>query len=176
MKKLTEKFIKGLRGEDLHIFYNLFFLLELSDPDFLDEIVENYKKDDEDFFRLFHKSFRQCDIFDGDRLTAITYPKRTDENIKRRGELLKLREIYRRNYDINGKFESLKNDDEYENDETYINWGTELGIVSKLCSTISMDPEPIVGHLDSIFYQSIANDEKDGLYNYMFKFFKTNIK
>jgi len=73
MNTLTDKFLRGLhRGSGLHAYWNLFSLLEISDPSFLDEIVENYKIDPEDYFRVFHKTFRQCDVFTED-FAVISY-------------------------------------------------------------------------------------------------------
>lgn len=178
---LTNDFIGGLRkrpnGVDMHIYYNLFELLEMSDPNFLEEIIENYKKDNEDFFRIFHKMFRQGDIFDSDRISSIIYPLRTPELQKRKNEVMGLRQKYRRNYDDDGKFESLKSEDEYENDVTYIELGKELGVLAQKLSKISIDfDNPITGHLDSIFYETISRDDKDTLYVYMRNFFDKNIK
>jgi len=70
----TDNFINGLRKNerhDTHVFFNLFSLLQLSDENFLDVFIENYKKDYEVLFGVFHKTFRQCDVFNDDKITCI---------------------------------------------------------------------------------------------------------
>jgi hypothetical protein len=173
----TDKFIRGLRnnpdGVDMHIYYNLFSLLHISDSNFLERIYDEYKEDSEDFFRVFHKTFRQCDVFDDSKITSITYPTRTEEVKKDRRIVSDTRMKYRRNYDDNGKFESLKEPSEYESDEFYINLGKELGRLSRLIFKIEKDfDNPITGHLDSIFRETINRDLKGELYQYMAKFLK----
>lgn len=169
--EITEKFISGLRRNqktDTHIYYNLFSILNLSDPDFLDYIYDEYKKDDEDFFRVFHKTFRQCDVFSDEKISAITRVGFTDEERLRRNELSELRKYFRREDDKR----TLKPDITYENDAEYKDWGYELRRIIRKGSRILMQEENITGHLDSIFYQTIANDNKGNLYEYMRTFFK----
>ena len=164
MKELTEKFVLGLRRNqisDTFIYYNIFSILQHTNPEFLQEPMENYEKHPDDWFRLFHKSIRQYDYFNSDFVGLI---KRniTEEELEFRSKLQKLRREFRKS-----------NPDEYKNDELYISYGKKLFALNYKMNTYIRQEENISGHLDSILYELISNG-KDELYQYMNKFFKDN--
>jgi hypothetical protein len=168
LKDLTQDFIKGLRNNrssDTFIYWNLFTILEHDHPGFLHEIIENYKEDPEDFFRRFHKSLRQWDVF-GDHYAVYRNGVPTEEDEKRRKEILKWRKIFRRIHN---------NDDSVYEMEEYKESTKELQHVSRELRKMYV-VERIGGHLDSIFYETIARDTDGKLYQYMNDFFKKNIK
>lgn len=96
---LEEKFLEELRKErndrgEIPYMWALFNMLFVTDPNFLQNTVDNYKNDPEDYFRKWHKGFRQWDNFQG---AYIEKPNGdlTDEEVERREEVLRLRRKYR---------------------------------------------------------------------------------
>jgi hypothetical protein len=63
---LEEKLISSLHGDHRgFIYFNLLSILEINDPLFLRHLVDEYKKDKDssEWFVHFHKSLRQCDVY-----------------------------------------------------------------------------------------------------------------
>ena len=166
---LEEKFLDSLRkrADDkkpkLFIYWNLFSILHLGDPNFLEHIVDEYKQapDDNWWFINFHKALRQCDYF-SDSL-CMAKPIITDEENKRRNEILSKRAKIRRELDF----------DEGSKETEYYSLGSELGQLNRKHTTYNR--ESISGHLDSILHQCIRNGD-DELFNFMGDFFKENIE
>ena len=165
---LEEKFLDSLRKKSdkkpkLFIYWNLFSVLHLGDPDFLEYIVTEYKQAPEDswWFVNFHKALRQCDYF-GDSL-CMTNSVITDEENKRRNEILSLRAKIRRTAEF-----------DVESKETeYYSLGLELGVLNRKNTTYNRTS--ISGHLDSILYQCISNGN-DELFDFMGEFLKENVE
>lgn len=173
MKTLTEKFIDGLRNNrkpDTFVYWNLFTLLEMTKPDFLKYIIDEYKKDNEDFFRVFHKSMRQCDFFGDDYMVVENRPL-TEDEYERRKELIKERKEMRKNFGG----ETIEEQDKIYDVPEYIKSGKELGRLN-LKQNRKHIVDSIGGHLDSIFYQTITSDNKGSLYEYMTSFFELELK
>lgn len=167
LENLARDFIKGLRdnrSSDTFIYWNLFSMMEVGHPDFLEDIIENYKEDSEDFFRKFHKSLRQWDVF-GDEYIVYKYGELTEENRKRREEILAWRRKQRRENDDDSVYET----------EEYKKSTKELRDVSKELGKMYV-VDRIGGHLDSIFYETIARDNDGDLYKYMNSFLKKNLQ
>lgn len=165
-----EKFLSDLRGsknEKLFIYWNLFSILHLGDPDFLEHIIDEYKQSSEDswWFINFHKALRQCDYFSNSLCLAES--KITKEETQRLNSVLLQRSRIRREYQKNGINES-----EIENEE-YINLGLELR--SLKIKQNSHERTSIAGHLDSILYECISNGN-DELFDFMSEFLKENVK
>lgn len=165
-----EKFLSDLRGsknEKLFIYWNLFSILHLGDPDFLEQIVTEYKRAPEDswWFIYFRKALRQCDYFSNSLCLAES--KITKEETQRLNTVLLQRSRIRREYEKNGINES-----EIRNDE-YINLGLELRALKLKQS--SYERTSIAGHLDSILYECISNG-KDELFDFMSGFLRENVE
>lgn len=161
-----EKFLSDLRGsknEKLFIYWNLFSILHLGDPDFLEHIIDEYKQSPEDswWFINFHKALRQCDYF-SDSL-CLSESKITSEEAKRMNQVLFLRSRIRRASDIN--------EVDVDNPE-YIKLGDELKILRTKQN--SHERTSIAGHLDSILYECISNGN-DELFDFMREFLE-NVK
>jgi hypothetical protein len=167
-KTLEEKFLDTLRKKSddkepkLFIYWNLFSILHLGDPNFLEYIVIEYKQapDDNWWFINFHKALRQCDYF-SDSL-CMTKSIITEGENKRRNEILSRRAKIRREADF----------DEENKETEYYSLGIELGQLNKKHTTYNR--ESISGHLDSILHQCIRNGN-DELFNFMRDFFKENV-
>jgi hypothetical protein len=167
---IEEKFLSELRkskNEKLFLYWNIFSILHLGDPDFLEHIIYEYKRAPEDswWFINFHKALRQCDYFSNSLCLAES--KITKEETQRLNSVLLQRSRIRREYEKNGINES-----EIENEE-YINLGLELR--SLKTKQISYERTSIAGHLDSILYECIRNS-KDELFRYMEEFLKENVE
>lgn len=162
---IEEKFVEQLRESDTWIYYNLFSILLLTNPDFLQHVVEEFKNHPDDWFRVFHKSFRQWDVFNSDKL-RIVKPAISDKEIAYRKEL----GTFRRDYRNSDNFD--------ENNEEYVKKGKALFALNYKLHTlkIAIDEGEIGGHLDSILWQTISNDSKGVLYEFMDKFLKINVK
>lgn len=75
----------------------MFSILYLGNPNFLEEVAKDYKlysdeKYDGEWFRLFHKTFRQCDIFSDD-ICFVNRRITEKENIERNEILSKRKKI-----------------------------------------------------------------------------------
>lgn len=165
---IEERFLDALRKKSdnepkLFIYWNLFSILYLGDPDFLEYIVTEYQQapDDSWWFINFHKALRQCDYF-SDSL-CMTNPIITDEENKRRNEILSTRAKIRREADF----------DETNRETEYYSLGIELGQLNRKNTTY--ERTSISGHLDSILYQCIKNGN-DELFNFMQKFLAKNVE
>lgn len=167
---LEEKFLSDLRGSrdsKLFIYWNLFSILHLGDPDFLDHMIEEYKQSQQSpvdnwWFTNFHKALRQCDYF-SDSL-CLSESSITDADAKRMGQILTLRSRIRREKDIEGIDIS---------DPEYIKLGEELRILRTKQN--SHERTSIAGHLDSILYECISNGN-DELFDFMREFLKENVE
>jgi hypothetical protein len=165
---LEEKFLDSLRKKSdnepkLFIYWNLFSILHLGDPDFLEYIVTEYQQapDDSWWFINFHKALRQCDYF-SDSL-CMTNSIITDEENKRKNEILSIRAKIRReaDFDVNNR------------ETEYYSLGVELSQLNRKNTTY--ERTSISGHLDSILYQCIKNGN-DELFNFMWKFLAKNVE
>ncbi len=165
---IEERFLDDLRKKSdkepkLFIYWNLFSILHLGDPDFLEYIVTEYQQapDDSWWFINFHKALRQCDYF-SDSL-CMTNSIITEEEDKRRNEILSIRAKIRREADF----------DETSRETEYYSLGIELGQLNRKNTTY--ERTSISGHLDSILYQCIKNGN-DELFNFMRKFLAKNVE
>jgi hypothetical protein len=165
---LEEKFLDSLRKKSdnepkLFIYWNLFSILHLGDPDFLEYIVTEYQQAPEDswWFINFHKALRQCDYFSDSLCMANSII--TDEENKRRNEILSIRAKIRReaDFDVNNR------------ETEYYSLGVELSQLNRKNTTY--ERTSISGHLDSILYQCIKNGN-DELFNFMGKFLAKNVE
>jgi hypothetical protein len=165
---LEEKFLDSLRKKSdnepkLFIYWNLFSILHLGDPDFLEYIVTEYQQapDDSWWFINFHKALRQCDYFSAS--LCMTNSIITDEENKRRNEILSIRAKIRReaDFDVNNR------------ETEYYSLGVELSQLNRKNTTY--ERTSISGHLDSILYQCIKNGN-DELFNFMWKFLAKNVE
>jgi len=167
---LEEKFLSDLRGSrdpKLFIYWNLFSILHLGDPKFLDYMVEEYKKEPSEgwWFLGFHKALRQCDYFSSS--LCLSESKISPDESKRLNAVLLQRSRIRGEHNKNGINES-----EILNEE-YIQLGLEL---KSLKSKQNIhERTSISGHLDSILYECISNGG-DELFNFMSDFLKMNIQ
>jgi len=166
---IEEKFIDSLRKKSdrdpkLFIYWNLFSILHLGDPDFLEHIIDEYKQAPEDswWFINFHRALRQCDYF-SDSL-CLSESKMSKDEAKRMNQVLILRSRIRRANDIN--------EVDADNPE-YIKLGEELKILRTKQN--SHERTSIAGHLDSILYECISNGN-DELFDFMSEFLKENVK
>jgi hypothetical protein len=164
-----ENFLEALRKKsnnepNLFIYWNLFTILHFGDPDFLEHIVDEYKRFPEDnwWFINFHKALRQCDYF-SDSL-CFSESLITQEESKRINTILFLRSRIRREMNL----EDLDIDD-----PEYLKLGEEL---SKLRRKSQIHQRTsISGHLDSILHQCISHG-KDELFNFMRSFLVENVE
>lgn len=166
MENLTNKFVGGLRRNeisDTFIYYNMFSILQITNPDFLEEIMTNYETHPDDWFRIFHKSLRQFDFFNSDRISYTRWDNQTSkEEEQERNDILNFRKQFRRTHD----FDEMNNE--------YTEKGKRLGVINRKRNVLVKDnDENVSGHLDSILYELISSG-KDELYHYMNKFFKEN--
>jgi hypothetical protein len=163
---LEEKFLSDLRGskdQKLFIYWNLFSILHLGDPDFLEHIVDEYRRAPEDswWFINFHKALRQCDYFSNS--LCLSESSITDDEAKRMGQILFLRSRIRRENNM---------EDTDITDPEYIKLGEELRILRTKQN--SHERTSIAGHLDSILYECISGGE-DELFDFMREFLKANV-
>jgi hypothetical protein len=189
---LEMNFVEGLRrreypynpNADLHIFYNLFSIYSFSYPNFLEEVIENFKQYPDDWFRLFHKSLRVADVFQPDRVALVT-PYITDAEKNKRWELInELKKMRKENEELIKPYEDKYNANEikysglregYYKIPNYRETEMELRKLNTKMSLYRLDESNrISGHLDSIFWQAISNDKGD-LYEYMNKFLELNV-
>ena len=166
MKELTNKFVQGLRSNeitDTFIYYNIFSILQNTNPNFLELPMENYEKYPDDWFRLFHKSMRNSDFFNGDKISFTRWENRaTKVEEQEREDILNYRSKFRRTHDFD------------EMDKEYLEKGKRLGEINRKRNILVRDNnENVSGHLDLILYELISSGE-DELYHYMNKFFNKN--
>lgn len=168
-----EKFIDELRKKSdrepkLFIYWNLFSILHLGDPDFLEHIVDEYKQSPEDnwWFINFHKALRQCDYF-SDSL-CLSKSGITNDEARRINQILTLRSR------IRSRIRRENDTDEINvTDPEYIKLGEELRILKTKQHT--HERTSIAGHLDSILHECISNGN-DELFNFMREFLKENVE
>lgn len=165
---IEEIFLDALRKKSdkepkLFIYWNLFSILHLGDPDFLEHIVMEYQQAPEDswWFINFHRALRQCDYF-SDSLCMNRSTITKDES-SRRNEILLRRARIRREADF----------DENDKETEYYSLGIELGQLNRKNTTY--ERTSISGHLDSILYQCISNGN-DELFNFMREFLAKNVE
>lgn len=184
--ELKKKFMDGLRADsNLHIFWNLFSILELSYPDFLDEIVRDYKEYPEDWFCLFHKRFRQYDLIDSYRIATIN-PYITKEERQERINLIRemsaIKKMFNEKYpELQELYKSggLENSGvlaEHEPElSKYLEMKTRRGVLNQKDKLFTIDENnPVAGYLDSIFWIRISEDD-GSLYEYIDEFLESNL-
>ena len=141
-KALKERFSK----DDLSFLYQkLFFGIFISEKD-LHEILEYYRtvflEEPTDWFRQFHKSIRQTDFFQGSYVKFVD--SLTEEEIKRRSEIL----------DIRSKFRRANKDEEPPHTQELRNLNAMMN---------KQEEVPIAGIADAFLYSLIHVDEKSEL-------------
>ena len=93
MEDIVKVFKENLKNKMTDIgslYHHIFSILPEEDlKEILESWLTEYNEDKENWFYYFHKSIRQCDFFG---LSLHRYVDRlTDEQYKRRNELLKIR-------------------------------------------------------------------------------------
>lgn len=166
IEELTEKFVDGLRENKTWSYWNMFSIMQNSNPDFLEYIIRDYKKDPEDFFRVFHKSLRQVDFFEN---CAVIEPRISKSEMELRSKALRYCMKHRR--DENGH----PYEDYDKKDPTYVKYQELIPKLNTKLRTYNIK-EDICGHLDSVLYSLISEDNQGLLYQYMDKFFKKELK
>ena len=137
-----------------------------------------YKKYPDDWFRQFHKFFRQIDYFDETNV-GIIEPIISAEERKEQSEIKRYRsEVRKQHRDLS--LEDGQKYSEYEkklNERVpdYLEKGKRLAHLNWRAN-IYQYKQSISGHLDSIMWQTISSDKQNNLYNYMDLFFKKNLK
>lgn len=150
-----------------NIYKHLLEIAVLESPTLLDQVYSDYLACDDEgkesgnWFALFHKSIRQCDLYQNISLEWIKPSVLTPE------EKIRLTELTTLFHDSKPKHnsEALYN---------YIKDNKELvGEITSLESKLSKkELKNISGHLDGIFWETIYSDDDNLLFNMLGKFFK----
>ena len=131
------------------LYQKLFFEFFISEDD-LEKSLKYYQvvfiKDPDDWFRQFHKSIRNTYFFEGEYIKIVD--TLTDEERKRRNEIIDIRMKFRRN----NKTEQPPHLQELQN----LN-----GLMSK------QEDVPVAGIADAFLYNLICIDEKNELLHAM---------
>lgn len=176
MKKfeLLNEFKENLERFENHSFKSIYkMLFKLLGDETMEAMLKNtfndYKKDKENWFAIFHKSIRTCDIFTELHAYKVV-DKLTDEQKNRRDELLKIREVQYNQFKKENPDEDIQNYKEFikqpERKETLIEL-RKLNSIKRSEEEVSIN-----GKLDAILYSLIAGDSANELYFAMERTFK----
>lgn len=168
--KITEEFVRGLKTNqksDTHIYFNLFSILQQTNPNFLDYIIDDYENYPHDWFRQFHKSLRIGDYFNDEKIGLI------DRNINKE-EIIERKEAIAWRMEYSKKHSANYTNDDYKIDSVYQKSTVRLRELNNKYNSYIKHEANITGHLDSILYETISNGD-DRLYEYMNTFFQ-NLK
>lgn len=159
----------------LFLYSSMLRMLELTSPSILDETYEDWLKEENkeegEWFRLLHKSMRQCGSFNGFKKSAFKPSTLTDD------EKVRLEELTKKNREVIIK-ELDKVDfgsDEYKrlDVELFIankEWLRELRTLRG--KKDRWEDENVDGFLDSILYNLINADESNALFVMLNHFFE----
>lgn len=159
--KEFKEILKSKNSDICSIYHHLFSIIpedELKGK--LEYWMSHYQEHKEEWFYDFHKSIRQSDFFN---LTLHRYVnKLTEEQSKRRFELLKIRRIQYKE-----EFEALNPDEKMENYRIFNQRPDRvesLNELSKLNSIMNTEEEfRISGHLDMLLWNTIHLDNDNEL-------------
>ena len=154
------------------MYHHLFSILSEEElTKILIDLQNIYNEDKEDWFYSFHKSIRQCDFF-GDNLQSYRIiNKLTEEQTKRRRELMNIR---KNQFDT--EFKSLSPEEkmedylEFNKREDRVESLKELKILNDLYRT--KEEVSIAGHLDMLLWNTIHLDRENELQKIFERTFK----
>lgn len=163
MKTLLEQlldnfeYFRGLNsGKEIdYVYENLLKIALIESPDLLEQVYEDWKnyKEDNEWFRLFHKSIRQCDLYRDFGINIIVPSTITPEEEQRVKELTEYLNSIRPERDTN-EYQVY-----FENNKTLIR--EHLDLLDKRRRKVW---ENISGYLDMILYGLIRADEDNRLF------------
>lgn len=155
LEKLREH---SREDQTLSVFYPIFSILMLSNPNFLKQVILDFKKK-YGWFANFHKTFRQINVFENISLVRNVYE--VDD--------LEMREnvAYRRNQ-IRKQYDNSHPSRGSEHYEEYKTLGIKLRMLNTIINTrVEIPSFEICVHLDMIMYDAIVNDATGSLYGFM---------